>query len=271
MATTSRSIQRSALITAANVSLAATKKVEKLSAETEVKAQVIADEVKVAPVKEKAAPKKVEAPKTEIKAEAKVEPKVEAVKVEPKTEPKAEVKVEPAKVDEKVEPKAEVAKAEAKAEPQIIIRETLDSAKVAEIIKATLEAVNAAKEAPKAEPVKAEEPKAEPVKEEAKPEKEIIKETRRMTQQALGMIETRGLIAAIEAADAMLKAANVELVGTEKIGSGLVSVMVRGDVGAVKAAVETGASAASKLGEVIATHVIPRPHNDIEAILPCMK
>ena len=95
MATTSRSIQRSALITAANVSLAATKKVEKLSAETEVKAQVIADEVKVAPVKEKAAPKKVEAPKTEIKAEAKVEPKVEAVKVEPKTEPKKEeVKVE---------------------------------------------------------------------------------------------------------------------------------------------------------------------------------
>ena len=85
------------------------------------------------------------------------------------------------------------------------------------------------------------------------------------------MIETRGLIAAIEAADAMLKAANVELVGTEKIGSGLVSVLVRGDVGAVKAAVETGATAASKLGEVIATHVIPRPHNDIEAILPCMK
>lgn len=271
MATTSRSIQRSALITAANVSLAATKKVEKLSAETEVKAQVIADEVKVAPVKEKAAPKKVEAPKTEIKAEAKVEPKVEAVKVEPKTEPKKEeVKVE-AKAEAKTEPKAE-----AKAEPQIIIRETLDSAKVAEIIKATLEAVNAAKEAPKAEPAKAEEPKAEPikaepVKEEAKPEKEIIKETRRMTQQALGMIETRGLIAAIEAADAMLKAANVELVGTEKIGSGLVSVMVRGDVGAVKAAVETGASAANKLGEVIATHVIPRPHNDIEAILPCMK
>lgn len=275
MATTSRSIQRSALITAANVSLAATKKVEKLSAETEVKAQVIADEVKVAPVKEKAAPKKVEAPKTEIKAEAKVEPKIEAVKVEPKTEPKKEeVKVE-AKAEPKAEAKAEP-KAEAKAEPQIIIRETLDSAKVAEIIKATLEAVNAAKEAPKAEPAKAEEPKAEPikaepVKEEAKPEKEIIKETRRMTQQALGMIETRGLIAAIEAADAMLKAANVELVGTEKIGSGLVSVMVRGDVGAVKAAVETGASAASKLGEVIATHVIPRPHNDIEAILPCMK
>ena len=89
-----------------------------------------------------------------------------------------------------------------------------------------------------------------------------------MAQEALGMIETRGLTAAIEAADAMLKAANVELVGTEKIGSGLVSVMVRGDVGAVKAAVEAGSAAAERLGEVIATHVIPRPHNDVEKILP---
>ena len=94
------------------------------------------------------------------------------------------------------------------------------------------------------------------------------KEKRNMVQQALGMVETRGLVAAIEAADAMLKAANVELVGTEKIGSGLVSVMVRGDVGAVKAAVETGAAAAGSLGEVIATHVIPRPHEDVEKILP---
>ena len=92
-----------------------------------------------------------------------------------------------------------------------------------------------------------------------------------MAQEALGMIETRGLVAAIEAADAMLKAANVELVGTEKIGSGLVSVMVRGDVGAVKAAVESGASAATGLGEVIATHVIPRPHTDVEKILPILK
>lgn len=92
-----------------------------------------------------------------------------------------------------------------------------------------------------------------------------------MTQQALGMIETRGLVAAIEAADAMLKAANVELVGTEKIGSGLVSVMVRGDVGAVKAAVEAGSSSAERLGEVIATHVIPRPHADVEKILPALK
>ena len=98
-----------------------------------------------------------------------------------------------------------------------------------------------------------------------------VKEKRSMVQQALGMIETRGLIAAIEAADAMLKAANVELVGTEKIGSGLVSVMVRGDVGAVKAAVETGSAAASALGEVIATHVIPRPHADVEKILPALK
>ena len=89
-----------------------------------------------------------------------------------------------------------------------------------------------------------------------------------MAQESLGMIETRGLTAAIEAADAMVKAAEVTLVGTEKIGSGLVSVMVRGDVGAVKAAVEAGSAAASRLGEVIATHVIPRPHADVEKILP---
>ena len=97
------------------------------------------------------------------------------------------------------------------------------------------------------------------------------KEEKRMVQQALGMVETRGLVAAIEAADAMLKSANVVLVGTEKIGSGLVSVMVRGDVGAVKSAVEAGASNASRLGELVATHVIPRPHNDVEKILPVLK
>ncbi len=98
-----------------------------------------------------------------------------------------------------------------------------------------------------------------------------IKEEKKMAQEALGMVETRGLVAAIEAADAMLKAANVTLVGTEKIGSGLVSVMVRGDVGAVKAAVESGATSASKLGELVATHVIPRPHTDVEKILPALK
>jgi ethanolamine utilization microcompartment shell protein EutS len=96
-------------------------------------------------------------------------------------------------------------------------------------------------------------------------------EDKKMAQEALGMVETRGLVAAIEAADAMLKAANVTLVGTEKIGSGLVSVMVRGDVGAVKAAVESGASSASRLGELVATHVIPRPHTDVEKILPLLK
>ncbi len=101
--------------------------------------------------------------------------------------------------------------------------------------------------------------------------KTTVKEEKRMAQEALGMVETRGLVAAIEAADAMLKAANVTLVGTEKIGSGLVSVMVRGDVGAVKAAVESGASSASKLGELVATHVIPRPHTDVEKILPALK
>ena len=92
-----------------------------------------------------------------------------------------------------------------------------------------------------------------------------------MALEALGMIETRGLTAAIEAADAMTKAAEVVLVGTEKIGSGLVTVMVRGDVGAVKSSVEAGANSAGKLGELIATHVIPRPHNDVEMILPKVK
>lgn len=98
-----------------------------------------------------------------------------------------------------------------------------------------------------------------------------VKEVRKMAQEALGMVETRGLVAAIEAADSMLKAANVQLVGTEKIGSGLVSVMVRGDVGAVKSAVEAGGASATKLGEIIATHVIPRPHDDVEKILPTLK
>ena len=98
-----------------------------------------------------------------------------------------------------------------------------------------------------------------------------VKEEIKMAQEALGMVETRGLVAAIEAADAMVKAANVSLIGTEKIGSGLVSVMVRGDVGAVKSAVEAGEAAAQRLGEIIATHVIPRPHGDVEKILPSLK
>ena len=89
-----------------------------------------------------------------------------------------------------------------------------------------------------------------------------------MALEALGMVETRGLVAAIEAADAMVKSAEVVLIGTEKIGSGLVSVIVRGDVGAVKAAVEAGAQAASRLGELVAQHVIPRPNSDVEKILP---
>ncbi len=91
-----------------------------------------------------------------------------------------------------------------------------------------------------------------------------------MAKEALGMIETRGLTAAVEAADAMVKAAEVVLIGTEKIGSGLVSVMVRGDVGAVKAATEVGAECAAKLGELVAVHVIPRPHSDVESILPTL-
>jgi len=89
-----------------------------------------------------------------------------------------------------------------------------------------------------------------------------------MNGEALGMVETRGLIPAIEAADAMVKAANVKLIGYEKIGSGLVTVMVRGDVGATKAATDAGAAAARKVGEVVSVHVIPRPHTDVEKILP---
>ena len=89
-----------------------------------------------------------------------------------------------------------------------------------------------------------------------------------MMYDALGMVETRGLIGAIEAADAMVEAANVTLVGREKIGSGLVTVMVRGDVGAVKAAVDAGATAARVVGEVVSVHVIPRPHSDTELIIP---
>lgn len=88
---------------------------------------------------------------------------------------------------------------------------------------------------------------------------------------AIGLIETKGLVASIEAADAMLKAANVELVGTEKIGSAMVTVMVKGEVGAVKAALEAGENAASRLGELISVHLIARPHNEIEKITPVSK
>ena len=85
---------------------------------------------------------------------------------------------------------------------------------------------------------------------------------------ALGLVETKGLVGAIEAADAMVKSANVQLVGYEKIGSGLVTVMVRGDVGAVKAAVEAGEAAANRVGELLCSHVIPRPHADLAHIMP---
>ena len=89
-----------------------------------------------------------------------------------------------------------------------------------------------------------------------------------MTLEALGMIETRGLVGAIEAADSMVKAANVTLVGKEYIGAGYVTVMVRGDVGAVKAATDAGAAAARRVGELVSVHVIPRPHGEVEKILP---
>ena len=89
-----------------------------------------------------------------------------------------------------------------------------------------------------------------------------------MIKEALGMVETRGLIGSIEAADAMVKAANVHLIGKEQIGHGLVTVFVRGDVGAAKAAVEAGGAAAKRVGDLYGVHVIPRPHEDVETILP---
>ena len=99
--------------------------------------------------------------------------------------------------------------------------------------------------------------------------KEEKKETKKMAQlDALGMIETKGLVGSIEAADAMVKAANVTLVGKEHVGGGLVTVLVRGDVGAVKAATDAGAAAAQRVGELVSVHVIPRPHTEVETILP---
>ena len=89
-----------------------------------------------------------------------------------------------------------------------------------------------------------------------------------MSQIALGMIETKGLVGSIEAADAMVKAAKVTLIGKERIGGGYVTVMVRGEVGAVKAATDAGAAAARRVGELVSVHVIPRPHSEIESILP---
>lgn len=106
---------------------------------------------------------------------------------------------------------------------------------------------------------------------ELKETEKVVKEERRMIGKAIGFIETRGLTAAIEAADNMLKSAEVELVGMEKIGSGLVTITIQGDVGAVKAATEAGSEAASKLGELVAVHVIPRPHNSMDTILPKLK
>ena len=92
-----------------------------------------------------------------------------------------------------------------------------------------------------------------------------------MAKEALGMVYTKGLIGSIEAADSMVKAANVRLIGKEKIGSGLVTVMVRGDVGAVKASVEAGSSAAKRVGELVSAHVIASPHDDVEGILPSVE
>ena len=103
-----------------------------------------------------------------------------------------------------------------------------------------------------------------------KPTTKSSQEVKKIMGNAIGFIETRGLTAALEAADNMLKSAEVDLVGMEKIGSGLITVTIKGDVGAVKAATEAGSEAASRLGELIAVHVIPRPHNNMASILPKM-
>ena len=108
----------------------------------------------------------------------------------------------------------------------------------------------------------------------SKQNKEIKKEKSKMennVKMALGMVETKGLVGSIEAADAMVKAANVSLIGKVHVGGGLVTVMVRGDVGAVKAATEAGGAAADRVGELVSVHVIPRPHNEVEYILPTLK
>jgi microcompartment protein CcmL/EutN len=96
----------------------------------------------------------------------------------------------------------------------------------------------------------------------------IWKQEKRLMQEALGMVETKGLVAMIEAADAMVKAANVELIGYEKIGAGFVTAIVRGDVAAVKAATDAGAAAARRVGELVSVHVIPRPHGSVDDALP---
>jgi len=108
----------------------------------------------------------------------------------------------------------------------------------------------------------------EQLKNQEKSKLEITRGGVKMGQEALGMIETKGLVGAIEAADAMVKAANVTLVGRELVGAGIVTVMVRGDVGAVKAATEAGAEAAQRVGNLLSVHVIPRPNGDVEGILP---
>ena len=110
----------------------------------------------------------------------------------------------------------------------------------------------------------------EPKKVEKTDEKEKGETKMAQIKEALGMVETKGLVGSIEAADAMVKAANVRLIGKVHVGGGLVTVMVRGDVGAVKAATEAGGAAADRVGELLSVHVIPRPHNEVEYILPTL-
>ena len=144
-------------------------------------------------------------------------------------------------------------------------------------IQAAAQPAMTSEEEPKTTTVPERETKSDKIEKPVQTEKEprsrepiTTKKDNQMSIQmiALGMIETKGLVGAIEAADAMVKAANVKLIGKEYIGGGYVTVMVRGDVGAVKAATDAGAAAAQRIGELVSVHVIPRPHNDVEMILP---
>lgn len=180
----------------------------------------------------------------------------------PAAAPKKETAAKPAaaKTAAAKKPAAKTASAKTKSEPAAPALNENETKAQREVEEhpAPLKVEASAKEAPATKPASAPAPK------------ETTQEVTRMSNatQALGMIETRGLIGSVEAADAMVKAANVTLVGKERVGGGLVTVFVRGDVGAVKAATDAGAAAAQRVGELISVHVIPRPDGSVESILP---
>ena len=197
----------------------------------------------------KAAPEATEAPA-----------KAPAAKKEPASAPATAQKEAPAKAAAAKKTAAKTASAKSKSEPAAPALNENETKAQREVEEhpAPVKVEASAKEAPATKSASAPAPK------------ETTQEVTRMANitQALGMIETRGLIGSVEAADAMVKAANVTLVGKERVGGGLVTVFVRGDVGAVKAATDAGAAAAQRVGELISVHVIPRPDGSVESILP---